>query len=446
MKLHLRAADWYEANGSPAMAVEHLLNTSEQDRCVQLVTALIVPTYQVGQHLDRAAVALGARRLRGRGISPARRAGGLGSCDHWADRRSAAVGGDRGRRFVRSGASRRHGVVRLGAGHVANRHLCRRSGAGDDGCTTSPSRKSRHGAPGATRRSACLARRICSPETWTRPKALFAESSTLAAAMGNTDSLVVSEAELAVLAMDRGRWAEAAEHVERALAAIDEYRMHDYATSVLAFAVAARLAVHRGDLKEADRQLTQAMRARPTCTFVLPWLAVRARLQLAKVYWGMGDQTTARHLLREIDDILLHRPELGVLVDEVSEFRKITSSAAAGSDRRVAAHPGGASAAPVPADAPHDSRDRGAAVRVPQHRQLGGRLDLSKTGRLFAQRSRATGDGDRPARRVAGQDRTRDPSTALVATTEPRRGVRLSFVYCLAMARRRRSSGSMKWS
>ena len=48
-KLHLRAADWYEANGSPAMAVEHLLNTTETDRCVQLVTALILPTYQIGQ-------------------------------------------------------------------------------------------------------------------------------------------------------------------------------------------------------------------------------------------------------------------------------------------------------------------------------------------------------------------------------------------------------------
>ena len=49
MKLHLRAADWYESNGSPAMALEHLLNTTERDRCVQLVTALVLPTYQAGQ-------------------------------------------------------------------------------------------------------------------------------------------------------------------------------------------------------------------------------------------------------------------------------------------------------------------------------------------------------------------------------------------------------------
>ena len=52
--------------------------------------------------------------------------------------------------------------------------------------------------------------------------------------------------------------------------------------------------------------------------YALPGLAVRVRLQLAKVYWAMPDRTTARHLLREIDDILLHRPDLGVLVEEVS--------------------------------------------------------------------------------------------------------------------------------
>jgi LuxR family maltose regulon positive regulatory protein len=156
--------------------------------------------------------------------------------------------------------------------------------------------------------------------------ALFAESSTVAATAGNADALVLSESELAVVAMDRGRWAAAAEHVERALDAIDERRMHDYATSVLTFAAAARLAVHRGEMKAADRQLTQAMRARPSCTFVLPFLAVRVRLQLAKVNWARGDQAAARHLLREIDDILLHRPALGALVDEVSEFRRILTS------------------------------------------------------------------------------------------------------------------------
>ncbi len=49
MKLNLRAADWYESNGSPALALEHLLNTTERDRCTQLAAALVLPTYNAGQ-------------------------------------------------------------------------------------------------------------------------------------------------------------------------------------------------------------------------------------------------------------------------------------------------------------------------------------------------------------------------------------------------------------
>ena len=156
--------------------------------------------------------------------------------------------------------------------------------------------------------------------------ALFAESSALAATTGDTDATILSESELALVDMDRGRWEEAVEHEDHALAAIEGTRMHDYATSVLAFAGAARLAVHRGDLQEATRRLTQAMRARPSLTFVLPYLAVRVRLHLAKVYFAMADAATARHLLREIDDILLRRPSLGALAEQVSEFRGLLAS------------------------------------------------------------------------------------------------------------------------
>ncbi len=138
--------------------------------------------------------------------------------------------------------------------------------------------------------------------------------------------IILSRAELAVLAMDRGRWAEAAEHVQVALDTVEVSRLHDYALSVLAFAAAARLAVHRGDRNEADRQLTRAMRARPTCTFALPHIAVRLRLQLAKAYVALGDRATALHLVREIEDIVLRRPSLGTLVDEVAAFREVLTS------------------------------------------------------------------------------------------------------------------------
>jgi LuxR family maltose regulon positive regulatory protein len=106
--------------------------------------------------------------------------------------------------------------------------------------------------------------------------------------------------------------------------------MDDYATSVLAFAAAARLCVHQGDLEGANRELTRAMRARPSLTLAFPHLAVRLRLQLAKVYWAITEHPAARHLLREIDDILLRRPALGALLDEVSEFRRVVTSSVQG--------------------------------------------------------------------------------------------------------------------
>src|SRR6516165_9065525 len=47
--LHQRAADWYEANGSPSQALEHLLHTTDWDRSARLAAAVIRPAYHTGQ-------------------------------------------------------------------------------------------------------------------------------------------------------------------------------------------------------------------------------------------------------------------------------------------------------------------------------------------------------------------------------------------------------------
>jgi LuxR family maltose regulon positive regulatory protein len=147
--------------------------------------------------------------------------------------------------------------------------------------------------------------------------------------VNNTDSIVICEAELALLAMDHGEWQEAAGRLELALATIDKKRMHDYVMGVLAFAASARLSLHHGDLNEVHRQLARAMRARPSATYALPFVAVQLRLQLAKVYLAIADPATARQLLLEIDDILTHRPALGTLIDGVKELRRVLASTAA---------------------------------------------------------------------------------------------------------------------
>ena len=328
-KLHLRAADWYESHGSQAMALEHLLNTPGRDRCVQLVTELVLPTYQAGQ------IATVQRWLSELGDSAIEEYPPLAVLAGWITaltgqtteaQRWAAVVDAASFDLVPADGSASFASARA----MLRALMC---AAGPEQAIADASFAVAQEPPWSPWRDTALC--LCAEAHLLtgdvdKAGALFAESSTVAAAAGNPDAVVLSESELALLAMDRGRWAEAAERVEVALAAADEARMHDYATSVLAFAAAARLAVHRGDLEGANREVTRAMRARPSLTFALPFLAVRLRLQLAKVHWAMAGYSSARHLLREIDDILLHRPALGALLGEVSEFRRIVTTSTQG--------------------------------------------------------------------------------------------------------------------
>lgn len=325
IELHLRAADWYEANGSPAVALEHLLSTPERDRCVQLVTRLAQPTYVLGQmstvrrwlsevgdeaiaaYPPIAVIAGWIMVMTGDAIEALRWAAIVDN----ADPDLSTVDGSA------SFASARGMLRAVMCPDGPERMLLDAELAVAQEPAWSPWRDTA---------VLLLAEANLLNGDADRAAELFLESAAAGRALGNTDTIVDCESQLARQAMNQGRWAEASERVESAMSLIREHRMQDYATSVLAFAVAARLAVHNGDLKEADTQISRAMRARPAATFVLPFLAVRSRLQLAQVCWARGDLATAHHLLREIDDILLQRPRLGTLVDEVKEFRKLVTA------------------------------------------------------------------------------------------------------------------------
>ena len=326
-KLHLRAADWYESNGSPAMTLEHLFNTPELERCVQLLTALVLPTYSAG-HMSTvqrwlsmlsdsdietypplAVLAAWVMVLTGQTTEAQRWAAIVDAASFGSVPLDGSASFDSARAMLRA-------VICAG---------------GPDQMMTDATYAVDREPPWSPWRDTALllwAEALLLVGDVDRALSVFEETSTVATSLGNTDTVVDSEAELALFAMDRGQWAEAAAHLDLALATVDGYRMDDYPTSVLAFAAAARFALHRGDVKETERQLTRAMRARPTCSVVIPWLAVRVRLQLARVYAAIADQNTARHLLREIDDIMLHGPALGVLDDEVSSLRQLLTSEA----------------------------------------------------------------------------------------------------------------------
>jgi LuxR family maltose regulon positive regulatory protein len=329
MKLHLRAADWYESSGSPAMALEHLLNTAERERCVRLVAELLLPTYQAGRMstAQRWLSALGDAAIA-QYLPLAVLAGWIAVLTGQTTeaQRWAAIVDAASFDLVPADGSASFGSARA----MLRALMC---AAGPEQMAADASFAVAQEPPWSSWRDTalclCAEAHLLSGDV-EQARAVFAEASAAAAAVNSPSVIVVSESELAVLAMDAGRWAEAAGRVEAALAVVDKARMQDYATSALAFAAAARLARHRGDMEGANRELTRAMRARPTLTFVFPYLAVRLRLQLARVYWAIADYSAARHLLREIDDIVLQRPALGALGQEVSEFRRIVTSNAQG--------------------------------------------------------------------------------------------------------------------
>jgi LuxR family maltose regulon positive regulatory protein len=318
--LHLRAAGWYESHRSPPMALEHLLATAERQRAAELTAEVTLATYQAGRMstVQRWLAALGDRDIAA--YPP------LAVLAGWL----SVLTGDP------IGAERWAAVV-----DAASFNLVPRDGS----ASLDSARAMLRGVMCATGPEAMIADAsfaVAAEPAWSpwRDTALwelgeahllagdveqarcrFAESSTHAVTMDNTDSIIACESELALLAMEREDWSAAEDHLTLALATIDDKRMHEYPLSLLAFAVAARLALHNGEPDEAERQLGRAMRARPAATYAVPFVAVRLRLVMAKAYLALSERRTARHLLREIDEILTHRPRLGCLIDEVDLLR-----------------------------------------------------------------------------------------------------------------------------
>jgi len=117
--------------------------------------------------------------------------------------------------------------------------------------------------------------------------------------------------------MARDQWDEAEKLAAEARAVL----LRAEAEDPFANAVAARVAMHRGDVVTARRELICAQRLRHLLTYATPHLAVQARIALTHVHLALADLAGARTLMGEIDEILRRRPDLGTLVAEVKALR-----------------------------------------------------------------------------------------------------------------------------
>ncbi|HKA99063.1 MAG TPA: LuxR C-terminal-related transcriptional regulator, partial [Streptosporangiaceae bacterium] len=135
------------------------------------------------------------------------------------------------------------------------------------------------------------------------------------------DTLANALSQRSLVAMARGDWGRAEALAGQAEAAMRRAGIEDCYATPLMCAVRARIAMHRGDVPAARRELVNAQRLRHLLTYASPCRAVQARIEMTHVYLALSDTTGARTLMREIDAILRRRPGLGTLVGQAQALR-----------------------------------------------------------------------------------------------------------------------------
>ncbi len=135
-------------------------------------------------------------------------------------------------------------------------------------------------------------------------------------------------AKLAAIRLHAGDWRTAETHVTRATTMLRDTRWDARLAAFYIHAVAARVAITRGDLGTGRAELVRAQLVRPTASHAAPWLSVDALLELARAYLAISDPAGAQTALREAEAIIRHRPGLGSLVRELVEVRRRIGGAA----------------------------------------------------------------------------------------------------------------------
>jgi LuxR family maltose regulon positive regulatory protein len=319
-ELHARAAGWCEANGLPETAIDHAQAAGDADRVARLVWQLAMPAYGAGR-VDTTRRWFGwfeDQGLLGRYRSVAvlgawlhALVGQPAAAERWADAaEQGPVGGT-----LPDGLTGQSYLALLGA------LLCRN---GLDRMRADTQAALAELSPGSQwRPTAQLLEGIgylLAGET-DRADPILAHAAEVATEAGALPAAAVALAERSLVAMDQQDWQQAATLAEQASGVVRAGALDGYVASALVHAVAARVAVHQGEVRQAQEQLARATRLRPLLTYALPYFAVQTLLELGRVCLALDDGAGARVVLRQARDVLRRRPDLGILPGQVDELR-----------------------------------------------------------------------------------------------------------------------------
>lgn len=147
------------------------------------------------------------------------------------------------------------------------------------------------------------------------------EAADLSLARGALPGFAMASGIEASIALRLGQGPVAGRRLESALDRLREAGLYDYVLTSLARAVAARVGVTAGSVGDARHHLAHVLGLRPLMTASTPWLSVPTRLEAIEALIAQREVASARTLMREVDEILRVRPELGTLVTDADSMR-----------------------------------------------------------------------------------------------------------------------------
>ena len=212
--------------------------------------------------------------------------------------------------------------------------------------------------------------------------------------------------------MTRGDEAEGEALAARARALLDDGALREHPLSAIAFAASARQGLRHGDLQRARADLARAHALASRLTHALPWYAVQTDVELGHADVALLDAPEARSWLSAAAEILRLRPRLGILAGRADALRaELARVEALGEDRATVLTTAELRPPAAPDHAPLLPRDRGATLRLAEHGEDAGDLDLPEARRLQQERGDRTGGRARPRLGTgSGRVRPRSPT------------------------------------
>jgi LuxR family maltose regulon positive regulatory protein len=309
-----RAAVWCEANGEAEAAVGYAELAGDVDRVAALAVKHWLTVYQAGHaatveswldwlldhdaaldHPQVAELAAWVYAIRGR---PAEAERWLGAAETWSEASTDLL------------------TLPLLSALLCRRGVDRMRADAELGLRTLPP-----GSPWQPTATLLLAIALLLAGEPEQADALFADAADEGGRRGPVYTIVLAVAYRAVIAISHGDWDAAGRHADRATAAICRLGLEENLSSGLAYAVSARVALERGEADEAKEHLARARRLRPLLSHGVPHLSVQTLLELAQAHMAVADAQGTRILLREAEDVLQRRQDLGGLSTSLAALR-----------------------------------------------------------------------------------------------------------------------------